>query len=905
MTDRPFAPDEGVRHRLFGPGTVIADRGTTVVVRFGSDIKELERRGLERVASLAERLGRPVWDVPLEVLCKAQAEAILSVNDAWGVFSRSRIALLPHQLWVCREVNREWPFRWVVADDVGLGKTIEAGLILTPLVASGRAKRLLVICPASLVEQWQQRLRTMFDIRLAIYSPEADTPRTDFWHTHHQVVVSLQTLRGDHKGRHERLLEADAWDLVIVDEAHHLNADEKSGPTLGYQLAKKLVDYRRVVSMVFFTGTPHRGKTFGFLSLLHLLRPDLFDPNQRLVDQLPRLRSVMIRNNKYNVTDLQGRRLFQEPEVQMVTYSYSPEEQAFYDTLTDFICRGRAYAARLPRADQSAVVLVLIAMQKLASSSVSAIRRAIRGRLKRLAEGRARIEALRLRRATLEALDDPEAGDELAVIDEQLAELGTDVILMEDEEPALRDLLRLADAIRHETKVDELLDAVETRFAERSVLFFTEYKATQSLLMRALAERYGVDSVTFINGDGRADEVLRDDGTIGAVSKTREEAAHDFNTGRVRFLVSTEAGGEGIDLQEMCHTLIHVDLPWNPMRMHQRVGRLNRYGQTQRVTILSLRNPSTVEARIWQKLDEKLDRINQAFAHVMDTPEDLKQLVLGMTTPRLVEGLLSDAVEAPKDRLSEWFDQRTATLGGADVVEVVRALVGNVNKFDFQQVSAVLPRVDLPDLRPFIEASLTLNGKQPISTDNSLTFNTPDAWRDSPAVRSKYERMTFDRGDKERGTNSLLGIGHRAVDAAILQARERDVLLTVVPVSVLPTPTIVFRLSDRITEGVAGAPVVVGTSVTKDHSEVRLLKDWELLKSLNDVNCRKKVTRVPARKPLYSDVVGAAIECSCELVLGRAGEIAPQLRVPSIELIGAIWPGETSDLSSIDSEPGE
>ena len=116
------------------------------------------------------------------------------MNDRWGVFSRSRIALLPHQLWVCRRVLETWPTRWLVADDVGLGKTIEAGLILWPVLSRETVRRLLIVCPASLVEQWQQRLKNMFDIRLARYVAEADTNTTDFWHTHPQVVASLQTL---------------------------------------------------------------------------------------------------------------------------------------------------------------------------------------------------------------------------------------------------------------------------------------------------------------------------------------------------------------------------------------------------------------------------------------------------------------------------------------------------------------------------------------------------------------------------------------------------------------------------------------------------------------------------------------------------------------------------------------
>src|SRR4029079_4957618 len=116
-------------------------------------------------------------------------ETIRSVNDQWGVFSLSRISLLPHQPWVCRKVLEQWPAHWLIADDVGLGKTIEAGLILWPLLSRGTVQRLLVLCPASLVEQWQLRLKDMFDIRLARYLPDLDTSRSDFWNNQTYVVA--------------------------------------------------------------------------------------------------------------------------------------------------------------------------------------------------------------------------------------------------------------------------------------------------------------------------------------------------------------------------------------------------------------------------------------------------------------------------------------------------------------------------------------------------------------------------------------------------------------------------------------------------------------------------------------------------------------------------------------------
>src|SRR3954471_23237688 len=184
-----------VRSGRFGVGRVEYDKGPTTIVRFVHGLEECAKDDLEAIVTPLQAVERGRRDAPLEVIARIQAEAIRSVNDAWGVFSRSRIDLLPHQLWVCRRVLERWPARWLVADDVGLGKTIEAGLILWPLLALGQVRRLLVLCPASLVEQWQQRMRTMFDIRLAPYLAEANTARLDYFATHEQVVASLETIR--------------------------------------------------------------------------------------------------------------------------------------------------------------------------------------------------------------------------------------------------------------------------------------------------------------------------------------------------------------------------------------------------------------------------------------------------------------------------------------------------------------------------------------------------------------------------------------------------------------------------------------------------------------------------------------------------------------------------------------
>lgn len=897
LEEQALAVGDQVRHAKHGLGLVVAALGTTTVARFDDGIHECETTSLQRLLNALQSIERSSWDAPQAVISYAQAAAIRSVSNAWGVFSRSRIALLPHQLWVCRRVNEAWPARWLVADDVGLGKTIEAGLILTPLVSQGVVRRFLVICPAALVDQWQERLRTMFDIRVAQYVADADTARSDFWATHNQVVVSLQTIRADHRGRHQRLLESPPWDLVIVDEAHHLNADEESGPTLGYRLLEWMLAERRVVSLLFFTGTPHRGKTFGFLALLHLLRPDWFDPRKPLAPQLPRLRDVMIRNNKRNATDLRGQRLFQPTCVAQETYEYSDEERAFYDMLTSFIVSGKAYASGLSAGDARMATLVLIAMQKLASSSVAAIRRAIKRRLARIQEERARLQKLEKDHAAVAAaygdLESSGLAEELAKLEEELAETAYGLRLMEDEEPRLVELVAAAERVTTETKISRILDLVASRFADRSVLFFTEYKATQSLLMSALIRRHGADAVTFINGDDRADDLVDGQGIPVSLHQPRAVAEEAFRTGRARFLVSTEAAGEGVDLQENCHTLVHVDLPWNPMRLHQRVGRLDRYGQDRPVDVVSLRNPETVEARIWDKLNGKIASINEALAHAMDEPEDLFQLVLGMTPPALFREVFSEASQVPASALNDWFDRKTAHFGGQDVIRVVRDLVGSCSRFDFQDVSPLLPKLDLPDLQPFFEAMLRHNRRRIRRTDRGISFLTPETWLDEPGVRSEYEDMTFDRGGGREPLARVLGVGHKLVDRALRDALELEGRVATVPRSVLPRALALYQLRDRITgEDKPSRPIVVAVAFEPHQgADQELLRDWEVFQHLNEIVTKAGTAASTSPAPDLALVRASLVEAE-RMIGSRLSELVEGMRVPEKELLAVLWPIE-------------
>lgn len=822
-----------VMHKVHGQGTVLMTDLDTAVVRFAHGIEQVYSHELTELTSVATAVQDAVISSSLEVALKVQAEAIASVNDAWGVFTRSRISLLPHQLWVCHRALKQWPIRMLIADDVGMGKTIEAGLVLWPLLANRKVQRLLILAPAKLVEQWQQRLKSMFDIRAALYHPELDTVRTDFWGIHQIVVASLPTLRADNKGRHERLLDAPPWDMVIVDEAHHLNVEEGATRTLGFDLLEKLQLAGKVDSCVLFSGTPHRGKNYGFWSLMSLVDRDVFGPKRNEGEMLAALPRYLIRNAKQKATDMKGVRLFKPIQQFPETFAYTAAEDAFYRLMSEFIIAGKAYASSLSKTEGGQVMLVLIALQKLASSSIAAVLAALKTR-----QGRLSREASKSR-AELE-LPSETGGDEMQQALEAWARDAkrAQLQLVEDEGNHLDDLIQAGELVTEETRVRRVIDVIKHRFPDEPVLMFTEYKRTQALVITALMAEFGRDSVGFMNGDNRLENVLLPDGRITQLTGRREDTCDAFNAGRIRFLVSTEAGGEGIDLQQRCSALIHVDLPWNPMRLHQRVGRLNRYGQQRPVSVVSLRNPDTVESMIWDKLESKLANIMRAVGSAMDEPEDLLQLVLGMSGERIFDQLFAGAISVPQEHLNSWFDELSGTLGGESAIKAVQELVGHASSFDLSELKEV-PPVDLPDLLPFFQTLLGFNHRRPKMVGHTMSFKTPDEWITSHAIRRAYDNLVFDR-NAPAGAGDLMGVGHPLMEKALQQASRLHGVMCMVdglaaPLQVIAVSSLVTdknNLSRRQIFGVIG-----------HLGELKLMKDWEVLRTLN--MCSLKADPVP------------------------------------------------------------
>jgi len=532
--------NDKVKNSQFGTGTVLSILEDSVLVRFENNaIQQCPFDDLTLVENIESALTNISGEHFDEVLAKAQAMLIQAINNRWGVFSCSTIQLLPHQLWVCNQVLKEWPVRFLVADDVGLGKTIEAGLMISSLLSTGKAKRVLILTPAPLTTQWQERMYTMFGLNFDVYTTENEKSKINYWNGHDCVIASFPTLEVNNNERQNRLLDSEPWDFVIVDEAHHMNAAVQTGKTLQYQLFEKMEKANKIISAVFFTGTPHRGFDFGFWSLMKLLAPNIFDPKLNNKQQYAILSNYFIRNNKQNTVDMNGNKLFNKVNQYPVIFSYTPEETDFYNKMSEFIEQGKTYALSREKRICTSIQLVLIALQKLASSSIAAVKSALINRKENLVKEQYKsVDEEEVVSDFLDALTS-DSEDDMETAIKKPKDLN--FYLMEDEIKNLDSLIELAGKITHESRMDKIIGIIENKFPNDNVLFFTEYKKTQSLLMTELMKKWGPDSVTFINGDGALSNVVFPDESKKKLTISRTEAADLFNSGKKRFLISTEA----------------------------------------------------------------------------------------------------------------------------------------------------------------------------------------------------------------------------------------------------------------------------------------------------------------------------------------------------------------------------
>ena len=577
-------PKSNIRKTL-GTGTVIATREIAgrelVLVQLHStgESRWLPYENLLRIRDAKikyEQAEAPESNSVERFRLKALAYALESWNQITGSLDRLDVDPLPHQIDLVHRIMTSDHSNWLIADDVGLGKTIEVGLLLRAMKYRRQARRVLVVCPAGVVRQWQDEMKYKFNEDFQIYGSDFRINQPSRWSMYQKVIVSIDRAKSDLHG--PIFSDSGDWDVIVFDEAHHLSKAEGQATTQRYRLAERM--QQLTDSFIFLTGTPHQGKTEQFVNLLLLLRPDLGRRLATMFADPSVVAEIVLRNRKSLVTDASGNFLFRGQDTNLIEVPLSESARLFDERLQKYLREG--YPASEAGGNVGrAIGFVMTTYRKLASSSIVAIERALlrrNARLQGVAENRVQRMTATEFEEMREAFYRGEDGeDNLAEMSDDIASsnLGANPFFI-DEQAMIAGLCVAAKKVRqNDLKLKKFLSEIVDPLykMQQRLLVFTEYRATQEYLVETLTMRYPNSGVAQINGSMSLDE---------------KRANIDGFNEQAQFMVSTEAGGEGINLHENCHILVNYDLPWNPRRLVQRAGRLYRYGQQERVIVFNL-----------------------------------------------------------------------------------------------------------------------------------------------------------------------------------------------------------------------------------------------------------------------------------------------------------------------------
>lgn len=491
-----------------------------------------ERDWFEELHVRAQRNGP--WDdwTMFRLAYEAERSGLIrSFDELLCLTHLPNLVPMEHQIHTAKKVLTEMRGRAILADEVGLGKTIEAGLILKEYLIRGLIKKVLILVPASLVLQWVRELNQKFGI------PAVAQKKEHMWAQHDIIVASMDTAKRD---PHRSIVMEQEYDMLIIDEAHKL----KNKKTTNYQFVFEL----RKKYCLLLTATPVQNDLKELYNLITLLKPgqlggqSSFQANFVADKRVPKneeqlqqeLSKVMIRNRRSD-----GNVSFTKRVVRNIPLQLSPEEQALYDGVTDFV-KGRYEESG---GDLSSV-LSLVTLQREVCSSRDAVFITLVNMFKKTEE------------------DSPIR-------------------------PRIWELVELIRSIKSNTKAEKVLELIES--IQDKVIIFTEYRASQEYLLQYLKDRK-ITAVPY----------------RGGMNRGKKDWMMDLFRNRAQVLIATEAGGEGINLQ-FCHHMINFDLPWNPMRVEQRIGRVHRLGQQQDVKIYNLSTTGTIEEHILSLLHEKIN----------------------------------------------------------------------------------------------------------------------------------------------------------------------------------------------------------------------------------------------------------------------------------------------------------
>jgi len=545
--------------------------------------------------------------------------------DPFFSLSIARVDPLPHQLEAVYGYFLKLPrIRFLLADDPGAGKTVMAGLLLKELKARGLVRRVLIVTPANLTFQWQRELSDKFREKFDVI--RGDVLRANYgqnpWQERDQVITSVSWVSIVEDAR-DSLLRS-RWDLVIVDEAHKMSAPGEDRKTYAYRLGESLS--KMTDHYLLMTATPHKGDPDHFRRFLALLDPDVYGSIQSLQQALREHEAPFyLRRTKEALVTFphpetgEVRKLFTKRDVRTAAFDLDGEELDFYDELTRYVEDQSMAAAGQETARARAVGFTMAMLQRRMASSVYAVRRSL--------------ERMRARRQKI--LDDPEAHRQEQIerklpddFDDLTEEERQQIVERLEDEVLSVDPAALREEIGRLTQLVEQAKLIEARDLQTKLVKLRSILKEEGIFdnpkMKLLLFTEHKDTLDFLAGDGRDERPigkLREWGlTLTQIHGGMKIGDRDTPGSRIyaerefresaQVLVATEAAGEGINLQ-FCWLMINFDIPWNPVRLEQRVGRIHRYGQERNCLVFNFVAQNTREGRVLQKLIERLKEIRE------------------------------------------------------------------------------------------------------------------------------------------------------------------------------------------------------------------------------------------------------------------------------------------------------
>lgn len=795
-------PGQTVTHPELGDGVLVATEPTGFARVFFRSLGE--RRvpvdALQTAETWVDRVVsglRPVTPQALERLWLALEAEQLPLMESAPMLTSAKVDLLPHQVVLVHRIANAQPRRFLIADEVGLGKTIEAALILRELASRGELRRALMVVPAGLVENWCRELNDVFNLDFEVLGSEGDVTdrKSNAFAKHNRLIVSVDTLK--RSTRVKRLLEAPPWDLVVFDEAHHLSVyktGNKTRKTENFKLAETLRDHCR--DLLLLSATPHQGDHFRFWMLIRLLDPTLFRDEHDMVENRHRLNAVVIRRTKADACAADGSPLFVRRVVHTEGFTLSEEERTFYDALLEYLRDGYNLAAK-QGSHGRALGFVMTVFQKIAASSFAAVKATLQRRLLMLTiqeaierdeildvDGRDRIleEARTLIRETHDLGDDAVGR---AQVDQLLAEAKVQLLkrrkemttfvttaesyddseaaaatgeesatamvsfALPEERRRIRELLQKSPR-GMETKTRVLLNALQQLWRinqDEKVVIFTTYLGSIDSLSSAIQAAFAGKGLAVLKGGDHGAKVA-------AQRRFRRKDGPQV-------LLCTAAGREGINLQ-FARVLFNYDLPWNPMDLEQRIGRIHRYGQKSTAQVYNLVAADTIEGQIFLLLEEKLHSIAQTLGKVDEAgqvTEDLRAQILGQLSSRLsYDRLYQEAILDPS--LKRTRQEIEVAMTNANLArEIVFELFQDLDKFnlgDYQRFDD--EGRGMERLVAFVQRAARLDGGEFRPRGGELY----------ELILPQTERLLFttnrDRALQEEDLN-LLGLEHPLVEA--------------------------------------------------------------------------------------------------------------------------------------------